>query len=142
MDETAFHTGEGYRRQSRRELTEAMEDYLEMICRHAPAGGYVRVSQLAQSLNVQPSSASKMAAHLRELGYVEFQRYGLVMPTQKGLETGQYLLHRHAVLVEFLQLLNGTENVLEQAEQVEHFFDRETVENLAGLVVQMRRERK
>lgn len=138
MEENTFHTGEGYRRQSRRELTEAMEDYLEMICRHAPDGGFVRVSQLAQSLSVQPSSASKMAAHLRDLGYVTFQRYGFVVPTEKGLEAGRHLLHRHAVLVEFLQLLNGRDDVLEQAEQVEHFFDRVTVQNLARLVEHMR----
>ena len=138
MGDMEFRTGKGYRRESTRELTEAMEDYLEMICRLAPEDGYVRISRLASRLHVQPSSASKMAVHLRELGYVDFQRYGLVVPTEKGRAAGRYLLHRHAVLVEFLRLLNGTEDVLVQAEQLEHFFDEKTVKNLAVLVEKMR----
>lgn len=125
-----FRTIKGYDQRHNKELTPTMEDYLEMICRHCGPGGFVRVSQLSQRLNVRPSSASKIAEQLKREGYVEFERYGVIRPTEKGWEAGCYLLYRHEILHEFLCRLNGTTDELEQVEQVEHFLSRETVENL------------
>lgn len=132
--QSPFRTTTGYERAANRELTPAMEDYLEMICRSARTDGYARVNRLAETLNVKPSSSSKMAAHLRDLGYIDYQPYGLLRPTQKGWDTGGYLLERHETVHAFLRWLNGTDDELEQAERIEHFLDRRTVENLRRLL--------
>lgn len=127
---SGFYTMKGYQQSDGEGMTTAMEDYLEMICRMEAAGLPLRVGTLAASLHVRPSSASKMLGNLKDRGSVDFQKYGTILLTQKGREEGGYLLHRHQVLNDFFCALNGTENELEQVEKIEHFIDRQTVENL------------
>ncbi len=129
-----FHTLKGYQLKKQFGITESMEDYLEMICRYCQKNDYMRINLLASKLNVQPSSSSKMVSKLKQLGLVNFERYGLITPTQKGWEIGSYLLWRHDVLLRFFCKLNHSENELQQVEQIEHFITRETVENLEKLL--------
>lgn len=126
-----FHTQKGYELASGNELTAAMEDYLEMICRLSGKEGYTRVGPLSQSLHVKPSSASKMVDHLKALELVRAEKYGCVTPTERGRVLGEYLLYRHALLNRFLCRINGTESELEQAERIEHFIDERTIRNIA-----------
>ena len=121
---SAFHTLKGYQMQNIGEITESMEDYLEMISRYIQENGYVRMSFLADKLNVRPSSASKMVGKLRDMRLVEFEKYGLITLTEKGRAVGQYLLWRHQVLNDFFCLLNHSEDELEQVELVESFYDQ------------------
>ena len=129
-----FHTLKGYQMHNVGEVTESMEDYLEMIGRCMEEHGYVRVGALADKLNVRPSSVSKMVGRLRELGLVQFEKYGLITLTKKGDEIAGLLLWRHDVLLRFLQRLNHTGGQLSLVEQVEHFMDQETVRNLERLL--------
>lgn len=79
-----FYTLKGYQLQNGGDITESMEDYLEMICRHIQENGYIRINFLAEQLHVRPSSASKMVGKLREMDLVTFEKYGLIVPTGKG----------------------------------------------------------
>ncbi len=130
LPENGFHTPAGYKAQKDGGLTESMEDYLEMICRHCREYGYIRINTLSRQLHVKPSSASKMAAHLKEAGLVEFEKYGIVKPSETGWRLGGYLLHRHEVLADFFTILNRSDSQLELVEQVEHFMDHTTVDRL------------
>lgn len=134
---TEFHTLKGYQMHSGSELTEAMEDYLEMIGRCMQESGYVRVNTLAALLNVRPSSVSKMVNKLRELELVKFEKYGLITTTEKGYGEAQYLLWRHEVLLRFFRHINDSEDQLTLVEQVEHFMDKQTVENLDRLLLKL-----
>lgn len=131
--DAGFYTMKGYDLHGANQMSSAMEDYLEMICRCSQTSGYIRINLLAQKLNVTPPSSSKMASKLREQGYVEFERYGIVTPTAKGWQLGNYLLHRHEVLHRFFCRLNGSEDELQLVEQIEHFIDPVTVANLEKL---------
>lgn len=133
-----FHTQKGYQMQRSGTVTLAMEDYLEMICRHAGSEGYVRVNVLAENLHVSPSSASKMVYNLKKSGLVEFEKYGVIRPTEEGWRLGRYLLYRHSVLHQFFCALNDTTDELEQVEQVEHFMTEETVRNLERILPKMK----
>ncbi|WP_320408686.1 metal-dependent transcriptional regulator [Candidatus Soleaferrea massiliensis] len=125
-----FHTPRGYRTLQHRQVTESMEDYMEMICRYALLDGFVRISTLADKLNVKPSSASKMVKILKEMELVDFERYGFVKPSQKGWTLGNYLLYRHEILHRFFCMINESTNELEQTEQVEHYINETTVRNI------------
>ena len=83
-----FYTLKGYQMQNDGALTAAMEDYLEMIYRVVQQTGAVRIQELAQRLHGKPSSASKMALNLKNGGYLEFEPYGTVAMTEKGMEPG------------------------------------------------------
>lgn len=61
--------------------------------------------------------------------------------TDKGRKIGAYLLWRHRVLYDFLCMLNGTEDELEQVEKIEHFIDERTTANLAVLTKRLREEK-
>ena len=119
-DKDGFYTMKGYERSASDELTSSMEDYLEMVCRMEEEGEPIRVSSLAASLHVRPSSASKMLDNLKKAGYIDFKKYGSIMVTEKGYEEGRYLLHRHQVLQDFFCTLNHTEDELELVEKIEH----------------------
>lgn len=132
-NEEGFYTLKGYRLNESDGLTTSMEDYLEMICRLLQENEVVRIRELAEHLHVKPSSASKMVTHLKDSGYIEFQKYGYIAITEQGRQTGAYLLRRHQILNDFLCLLNGTDAELEQVEKIEHFISQTTVENLEKL---------
>jgi Mn-dependent DtxR family transcriptional regulator len=113
-----YYTLKGYELNQKDQLSTAMEDYLEMICRMLQKQDVVRVKELAASLHVKPSSASKMVNNLKEAGYVKFEKYGYIELTETGQSEGIYLLHRHEVLHQFLCLVNGSDNELEQVEKI------------------------
>lgn len=125
-----FHTLKGYEVLEKSELSYAMEDYLEMICRLKEETGIIRVNQIAKKINVKPSSASKMVLKLKNAGFLEFEPYGIIKLTQKGEHTGKYLLYRHQILNQFFCKLNKSENELLQVEKIEHFINKKTIKNM------------
>ena len=74
-----------------------------------------------------------MAKQLQQQGLIEYQPYGYIRLTGEGAAEGEYLLYRHNVLLRFLRLVNGGDN-LEEAEQMEHFFSKKTVRNLERIL--------
>ncbi len=130
--ELEFFTMKGYVEHTHG-LSASMEDYLEMIYRLSINGKIIRISELASNLHVRPPSASKMAYLLKNSGFILFQKYGYISLTEKGKNTGEYLLYRHETIHRFLCLLNQSDNELEQTEKIEHYINAKTVQNLAHL---------
>lgn len=133
--DSGFHTVRGYQliNQQEGQLTPAMEDYLEMVYRLCLQNNYARVGKLSEVLNVKPSSASKMIFKLVNLGYLQYDRYEVILLTEKGKEIGAYLLGRHDMVEQFLKLI-GNSNPLEEAELVEHSLSPSTVSAINTLL--------
>ena len=131
-----FRTVRGYqiKQQATKTITASMEDYLEMIYRLARDKGYTRIGDLATALNVQPPSASKMVQKLAEMGYLQFEKYGVIELSKKGREHGQYLLKRHETLERFLAIIGVKEQLLEETEKIEHYISQETIGKIMLLV--------
>lgn len=125
-----FYTLKGYQLKQKQKLTEAMEDYLEMIFRHTKEKDYITIKELSSYLNVLPSSASKMMKKLASKNLISFQKYGIVTLTEGGKQIGSYLLFRHDTLTNFFQMINQENFKLEQVEKIEHFIDEVTLYNL------------
>jgi DtxR family Mn-dependent transcriptional regulator len=130
-----FHTVRGYEllTDDMNPLTSAMEDYLEMIYRSCVSEGFARVNKLAELLNVQASSATKMVRKLADAGYVNYERYGIVRLTEKGTGAGSFLLDRHRTIETFLKNLGVKNNVLRQTELIEHDISTETLDKIRKL---------
>lgn len=126
-EKSEFYTLNGYKRKNHPVLTESMEDYLEMMYRIYLDKKRIRINDLANFLNVKPSSVSKMATKLKENDLILFQKYGDVYLTDAGERMGSYLLWRHNILVSFFSVLNKTDYSLEQVEKIEHFIDDKTL---------------
>lgn len=142
-EENTFRTQKGYDLTNKASITRAMEDYLEMITRLSAQHTFIRVTELAEMLHVRTSSASKMVSNLKSASLVDYEKYGLITLTDKGKQLGKYLLHRHQVLNRFFCLINHSESELEQVEQIEHYINQKTVENIEQLLALLeRKERK
>ncbi len=132
-----FYTLKGYMLMDHGLVTSSMEDYLEMICRMSESAEVVRISALAEALHVKPPSASKMAGNLRARDLIRLPKYGCITLTDTGRELGKYLIRRHDLVNALLCLINRSENELEEAEKIEHFFSPRTVMNLEGFLRQI-----
>lgn len=135
MKNAEFRTARGYQIANDREgiLTSSMEDYLEMIYRICTEKSYARVGMLSAKLHVKPSSASKMIFKLSGMGYIKYDRYGIIMLTEKGKEYGKYLLQRHTIIQNFLSFL-GSGDAFKETELIEHSLGAKTVKNLNALL--------
>lgn len=129
-EKSSFYTLKGYDLQKNSNITNAMEDYIEMIYRHTKAETEIHMKELAQYLNVSLPSASKMVARLNKAGFLHFERYGTIRLSEAGKQQGEYFLWRHNVLTSFFQILNQSDYHLEQVEKIEHFVDLVTLKNL------------
>lgn len=127
-----FRTARGYEQERINEkmLTPSMEDYLEMIYRNNLEQPYIRINRLAQLLNVKAPSSSKMVQKLGELGFVNYERYGIVTLTDKGKRKGEILYKRHKVIEKFLSFIGCEEDALIQTELIEHSINANTVEKM------------
>lgn len=124
-----FHTVRGYQilEQNRKLLTPAMEDYLEMVYRHSLTEDYMRVSTLAELLNVRPPSATNMVQKLAALELLKYKKYNIIILTDRGRELGNYLLERHFAIETFLKNLGVSENSLTDTERMEHIISDEAL---------------
>lgn len=130
-----FHTVRGYENinSERNLLTPSMEDYLEMIYRCSLEDKFVRLNKIAQMLNVRDSSASKMMKKLGELSLINYEKYGIIQLTNKGLDIGKYLLERHTIIEKFLINLGSNNEILTETELIEHVISNETVQKISML---------
>lgn len=131
-DNREFHTVRGYQllEQKKGVLTPAMEDYLEMIYRGSLEEGYLRINKLAGVLNVQASSATKMVQKLTGLGLLNYQKYGVIILTDKGKQIGEFLLKRHYIIETFLKSIGINQNVLAETELIEHSISIHTLQTI------------
>ena len=136
-ENSGFYTLKGYALLEGSTITSSMEDYLEMIYRIHQRGEAVRVGGLAESLNVKPSSATKMVANLKKEGLVLSEKYGYIKLTDAGHALGAYLVSRHEILHRFLCLINNSTDELEQVEKIEHFVNAKTVANIERFLNEM-----
>ena len=134
-NEREFRTVRGYQilDAESKALTASMEDYLEMIYRTCGEEGYARVNRLAERLNVRPSSTTKVIKKLKDLGLVNYQKYGVIKLTEKGKALGSFLLKRHEVIEEFLKILGVEETRLKDTEMMEHDVSLSTLRGLYTL---------
>ncbi|MCO7136539.1 metal-dependent transcriptional regulator [[Clostridium] leptum] len=135
-----FYTVRGYQLQDKgRQVTEAMEDYMEMIVRLCKKQPSVHVGEIAKQLHIAGSSVTKMARKMSSLGLVNYQKHGAVSPTDQGRALGQYFLVRHQQIETFLQNIGVTEDLLRQTELIEHQITPHTLEVISDfnrLIVQ------
>lgn len=130
-----FHTVRGYQllEQNKKLLTSAMEDYLEMIYRNSLTDGYMRINTLAELLNVQSSSTTKMVQRLAQLGLLNYRKYGIILLTENGREIGKFLLERHRIIECFLRNLGVGASILEETELIEHNITAPTLHKIEML---------
>lgn len=118
-------------------LSPSLEDYLEEVYRFSVTQDVVRVSDISHKLNFALPSVSKALGKLRARGYITYQKYGFIGLTDKGRQMGSYLVERNQVLQEFLVLLRTSCDVAAEAEAMEHYLSRETIDSIQVMMAFM-----
>jgi Mn-dependent DtxR family transcriptional regulator len=108
--------------------TESMEDYLECIADIVAEQGFVRVTDVAENLDIRRASVSIMIKRLAELGYLNHIRYRGFTLTEEGGKIAARVKERHETLTEFFCLLGLPPAVLARdVEGIEHHVSKETL---------------
>lgn len=121
--------------------TPSMEDYLERIYKLIDEKGYARVSDIAEGLEVHPSSVTKMIQKLDKDDYLIYEKYRGLVLTSKGKKVGKRLVDRHQLLEEFLELIGvDQEFIYRDVEGIEHHLSWDSITCIATLVEYFKRD--
>ncbi|MBD3918672.1 transcriptional regulator MntR [Paenibacillus sp. PR3] len=115
--------------------TPSMEDYLERIYKLIDEKGYARVSDIAEGLEVHPSSVTKMIQKLDKDNYLIYEKYRGLILTNKGKKMGKRLVDRHQLLESFLEIIGvQEENIYRDVEGIEHHLSWDSITCIETLV--------
>ncbi|WP_028544123.1 transcriptional regulator MntR [Paenibacillus taiwanensis] len=121
--------------------TPSMEDYLERIYKLIDEKGYARVSDIAEGLEVHPSSVTKMIQKLDKDQYLIYEKYRGLVLTSKGKKIGKRLVDRHELLEQFLSIIGvQEEHIYTDVEGIEHHLSSDSINCIASLVEYFNRE--
>lgn len=117
-----------------------MEDYLEKIYKLIDDKGYARVSDIAEGLDVHPSSVTKMIQKLDKDQYLIYEKYRGLVLTSKGMKIGKRLVDRHQLLESFLTLIGVQEqHIYADVEGIEHHLSADSITCIETLVEYFKR---
>ncbi|PYZ94335.1 manganese transport transcriptional regulator [Salipaludibacillus keqinensis] len=115
--------------------TPSMEDYLERIYILIEEKGYARVSDIADALEVHPSSVTKMVQKLDTQEYLVYEKYRGLILTAKGKKIGKRLVYRHDLLEEFMRIIGVNEDgIYQDVEGIEHHLSWDAIDRIGDLV--------
>lgn len=121
--------------------TPSMEDYLERIYLLIDEKGYARVSDIAEGLEVHPSSVTKMIQKLDKDEYLIYEKYRGLVLTSKGKKIGKRLVDRHQLLEDFLKIIGVQEqNIYQDVEGIEHHLSWDSINCIEALVEYFNRD--
>ena len=118
-------------------IQKASEDYLESMLMMKEMHGYVRSVDVAEHLGVTKPSVTYATKRLRENGYIEMDRDGLITLTDRGMAIAAKMLDRHHTLTKFLVALGVDKKTAEEdACKIEHDISQQTYDAICEHVKQ------
>ncbi len=114
-------------------IYESAEDYLEAILVLKEQRGNVRSIDVARHLGFTKASISIAMKRLRENGYIEMDKEGLITLLPPGMEIARRIYTRHRLLTEILMRLGvSQETAAADACKIEHDVSVETFEQISA----------
>lgn len=113
------------------QIHESAEDYLEAILMIQLEKGHVRSIDVAHKLNYSKPSVSRAVSLLRDNGYLNMARDGMLELTETGRRIAETIYERHVLLTRWLESLGvPSETAAEDACKLEHDVSEATFERL------------
>jgi len=114
------------------DLSESIENYLEVILELEKANKVARAKDIAEKLGIQKGSVSGALKILKEKRLIHYEPYSFINLTSKGKKIAESIYRRHQVLNDFLQnvLQIDAHKADNTACRMEHVIDEETLERL------------
>lgn len=122
--------------ETKSELSEALEDYLESIYRLILKNGAARVKDIAAALNVRYPSVTSALQSLTKRGLINYEPYGLVTLTKDGYSAAIRVTEKHRLLKSFLASVLGVPLATadETACRMEHVISKDVYVRLVQFI--------
>nr|MBF0220738.1 metal-dependent transcriptional regulator [Desulfobulbaceae bacterium] len=118
------------------QLSENLEDYLEVILELEKSNKVARAKDIAERIGVQSASVTGALKTLDKKGLINYEPYSFVTLTSKGAKIAKQITRNHNVLENFLinvlQIDHKTAN--ETACRMEHAITEEATERLVAFI--------
>ena len=113
-------------------LSAGLEDYLECIYNNLKTNGSVKAISISKELHVSRASVTDALQRLAEQEYINYERYGKIDITEKGVKKAKEVIDKHTVLTNFFEsILNlGHDEASENACRIEHVITKNAFEKL------------
>ena len=113
-------------------LSTSLEDYLETIFILNKERGEIRITDIANAMEISKPSVNKAVSSLKNQGLLTHQKYGEIKLTKEGKELAQSIYFKHNTLVNFLtnKLGINKETAENEACKIEHVISYVTLEKL------------
>ena len=117
-------------------LSVSLEDYLEKVYLLSKKYEEVRVTDIAESLNLSKPSVNRAVKTLTEEGYLQHAHYGSIELTELGYETARVIYKKHRALRQFLILCLGVDKDVAEQEAfgLKHYISDDTCTRLRNFV--------
>ncbi|MBD3211931.1 MAG: hypothetical protein GF311_04910 [Candidatus Lokiarchaeota archaeon] len=121
-----------------KELEESHEDYLKAIylISKKNRGGWVSNSEIAEMLEVKPSSVTNMLYKLRDFNLIDWEPRKSMRLTKSGKNIAKNILKRYEVLKDFfinVLNLNESDSINNICCKIEHHLTNEVSEAIYNL---------
>ena len=82
-------------------LSQSLEDYLEIIYNEIKKNSSVKAIDISRQLNVSRATVTEAINKLAQKGYIDYEKYGTVEITKKGIDKAKEIVLRHNELTLF-----------------------------------------
>ena len=112
-----------------------VEDYLRSIYDVTESKGYARIKDVSREMDLKPSTVVGMMGKLKELGLVNYEKYGEIKLTTRGKEITAELKKRRETFEKFLEIiLVSKKTAAKDAHILEHQLDPQTIQQFSRFV--------
>ena len=117
-------------------ISKAQEEYLKTIYILKKQNGNIRVTDIANKMNLTKPSVNKAINNLKNNGFLNYESYGTIELTSSGEDLAKKILETYDIVYLFLKdVLELEENeAAEEAEKIKLAINDNTANNLAKYV--------
>ncbi len=124
------------------DLSPHMEDYMEAIANISEKNKVVRVKDIAAELKIKMPSVTSALNKLKEMGLIEYEKYGYIELTPEGEIAAKRVISKHICLKEFFSKILQLKEIdaEDEACKIEHHISGETCKKLHKLLIYYKSE--
>ena len=117
-------------------LTEALEDYLEVIYKIILKKNGVRVKDIAVELKVRNPSVTSAMKALEKRGLINYEPYGIISLTKAGLDVALRVTEKHRLFKHFFMNVLGVDGAMADSTacRMEHIVPRQVYARLLQFI--------
>ena len=114
-------------------LTNSQEEYLKVIYLLKSTGNEVKVTAIANKMNITKASVNNGIKNLKEEGLIDYKPYGPIELTEKGNKTALKVIEAYDIVKLFLNDILGVDsnNLDKEATNIKTILSDDTLNKLA-----------